>query len=321
MKGMDTAVAFDDVATLTNAWPHRLAVFTTATTFLLILAGGVVTSTGTGMAVPDWPTTFGYNMFLYPWSKMVGGIFYEHAHRLLGSFVGSLTLTLVVLLWALEPRVWVRAVGLGALGAVIIQGVLGGLRVVLAAPILAIVHGGFAHAVFALMGGIALVTSAGWQTPVSFACSADDRRLRRLALWTSVGLYAQVLAGTLVTHLGVRLDAHIFMAALISVAVVWLGFRIAPRRAEWPELARPETILRALWILQLTLGAGAYVARFHPGVMTSGPGMGLPLAVGHRLVAAVMLLTSVVLTLRIYRRTSRLDPAPSHEITSSTVTA
>jgi cytochrome c oxidase assembly protein subunit 15 len=112
-----------------NPWPHRLALATTVTTFLLILAGGIVTNTGTGMAVPDWPTTFGHNMFLYPWSQMVGGILYEHAHRLIGSLVGALTLTLAIFLWALEPRKWVRGLGIAALGAVVVQGVLGGLRV------------------------------------------------------------------------------------------------------------------------------------------------------------------------------------------------
>ena len=79
----------DDVGSVPNCWPHRLAVLTTAATFLLILAGGVVTNTGTGMAVPDWPTTFGYNMFLYPLSRMTGGVYYEHAHRLFGSLVGD----------------------------------------------------------------------------------------------------------------------------------------------------------------------------------------------------------------------------------------
>ncbi len=110
-----TGCVADSAGPAGNPWPHRLAVLTAAATFLLILVGGVVTNTGTGMAVPDWPTTFGYNMFLYPWSKMVGGVLYEHTHRLLGSFVGSLTLTLVIVLWAVEPRQSVRGLGIAAL--------------------------------------------------------------------------------------------------------------------------------------------------------------------------------------------------------------
>ncbi|HVN86635.1 MAG TPA: COX15/CtaA family protein, partial [Candidatus Binatia bacterium] len=139
-----------------NRWAHRLAVLTAAATVLLIFIGGLVTNTGSALAVPDWPTTFGYNMFLYPWSKMVGGIFYEHVHRLIASLVGSLTLTLAVLLWAFEPRHWLRGLGVAALIAVAVQGILGGLRVVLAQETLAIVHGAFAHAFFGLVAAIAL---------------------------------------------------------------------------------------------------------------------------------------------------------------------
>src|SRR5574341_2436098 len=114
-----------------NLWAHRLAVVTAAGTLVLIYVGGVVTNTGSALAVPDWPTTFGHNMFLYPWSQMVGGIFYEHSHRLIGSVVGMLTVAFALILWVTERRRWVRMLGMGAVVAVVIQGFLGGLRVVL----------------------------------------------------------------------------------------------------------------------------------------------------------------------------------------------
>lgn len=286
-----------------NPWPFRLAVATTAATFLLILVGGVVTNTGAGMAVPDWPTTFGYNMFLYPWSKMVGGVLYEHTHRLLGSFVGSLTLTLAVLLWAVEPRGLVRGFGIAALAAVVIQGVLGGLRVVLAAAGLAIVHGVFAHAFFALVAAIALFTSRGWRAEVSVVRSAGALRLRRLALWTTLAVYGQIILGTFVTHRGARLDAHLFGAAVVSVAVIALGFCVTPGRADWPELVLPAEALRVLWLVQLLLAAGAYVARFHAVDIPLGAALTLAFPVSHRLAGGLMLLASLVLTLRAYRRT------------------
>src|SRR4029077_4018027 len=113
-----------------SPWPHRLAVVLVCATFPLLFIGGLVTSKGAGLAVPDWPTTFGYNMFLYPWSKMVGNIFYEHSHRLVASFVGLLTLALAFLLWFRERRTWMRWLGVGALGLVMAQGILGGLRVI-----------------------------------------------------------------------------------------------------------------------------------------------------------------------------------------------
>src|SRR5262245_65461932 len=105
-----------------SPWPRRLALMTAIATLPLLFVGGLVTSTGAGLAVPDWPTTFGYNMFLYPWSKMIGGIFYEHSHRLIGSVVGFLTILLAVTLWYKESRQWLRWLGIVGLGAVIAQG-------------------------------------------------------------------------------------------------------------------------------------------------------------------------------------------------------
>src|SRR6266550_341505 len=139
-----------------SLWPHRIAILLAGATFPLLFIGGLVTSKGAGLAVPDWPTTFGYNMFLYPWSKMVGSIFYEHSHRLVASLVGLLTIALTVVFWLRERRVWLRWLSLAALGLVILQGVLGGLRVVLLQPTLAIVHAATAQAFFALTIGLAI---------------------------------------------------------------------------------------------------------------------------------------------------------------------
>src|SRR5258705_8661258 len=113
-----------------SVWPHRIAVILVGATFPLLFIGGLVTGKGAGLAVPDWPTSFGYNMFLYPWSKMVGNIFYEHSHRLVASCVGLLTIALAVALWFGERRTWLRWLGVTALLVVIAQGILGGLRVV-----------------------------------------------------------------------------------------------------------------------------------------------------------------------------------------------
>src|SRR6185436_4670006 len=106
-----------------------VALATLAATAVLIVLGGLVTNTGAALAVPDWPSTFGHNMFLFPWSRMVGGVFYEHSHRLLGALVGMLTLALAAVLWPRGGRL--RALGIVAVVAVIAQGVVGGLRVVL----------------------------------------------------------------------------------------------------------------------------------------------------------------------------------------------
>ncbi len=113
---------------------HRFAKFVAACTVLLVLAGSLVTSTDSGLAVPDWPTSYGWNMFTFPPSMWVGGIFYEHGHRLIASTVGFLTIILAVWLWLTEPRRWMRWLGVVALGTVIVQGVLGGFTVLFFLP-------------------------------------------------------------------------------------------------------------------------------------------------------------------------------------------
>src|SRR5206468_1298412 len=98
-------------------WLNRFAWITCVATLFLICSGGMVTSKGVGLAVPDWPTTFGYNMFLFPAAKWVGGILFEHTHRLIASAVGFLTIILAIWLWRSESRNWVRNLGVLALGA------------------------------------------------------------------------------------------------------------------------------------------------------------------------------------------------------------
>src|SRR5437773_12210264 len=143
-------------------WLNRFAWITCVATLLLICSGGMVTSKGVGLAVPDWRTTFGYNMFLFPASKWVGGILFEHTHRLIASGVGFLTIILTSWLWRSEPRKWVRNLGVIALGAVVLQGVLGGLRVTMLKDEIGIFHACLAQAFLGLVGVIALVTSISW---------------------------------------------------------------------------------------------------------------------------------------------------------------
>src|SRR5262245_26889980 len=142
---------------------HRFAAIVATSTALLLFAGGMVTSTGSGLAVPDWPNTYGWFMFSFPAKYWVGGIFYEHTHRLIASTVGFLIVVLSIWLWRAEPRAWVRRLGFLALGAVVTQGVLGGITVLwyLPGPV-SIAHASLAQLVLCLTVTIALVTSPGW---------------------------------------------------------------------------------------------------------------------------------------------------------------
>lgn len=245
-----------------HPWLHRFAVLTALFTMALLGVGGLVTSHGVGMAVPDWPNTYGYNMFLFPVSQWVGGIFYEHTHRLVASFVGLLTAILAVWLWVVETKGATRKIGaslilgvlalmgglmgvrehtvflglatvaaggmvfggyrslrdgqalrwLGilALATVILQGVLGGMRVVLYKDELGIFHATLAQLFFALICAIALLTSSWWGSNVplpasqatgrSGAAAFVSRNLRWLLLVTTAIILIQLVLGATMRH-------------------------------------------------------------------------------------------------------------------------
>src|ERR1044071_3088561 len=162
-----------------NSWLHRFAVLTAGATLCLLGVGGVVTSKGVGMAVPDWPTSYGYNMFALPVKFWTGGALYEHSHRLVASGVGFLTTILAVWLWLAESRRWLRWLGVIAFFAVVLQGVLGGLRVVLYKDQIGIFHATLAQLFFALTTSVALFTSKWWnQLSWSVGSGADLRNVR-----------------------------------------------------------------------------------------------------------------------------------------------
>jgi len=268
---------------------HLLALTTAGATFVLILFGGLVTNTGAALAVPDWPTTFGHNMFLYPWSRMVGGIFYEHSHRLIGAAVGLLTLILGVTLWRAGGRL--RWLGVAAVTAVIVQGLLGGLRVVLLQGTLAILHGCLAQAFFGLLVAIALLT-ARVTPPTPQGVSPGTRAL---TLATAALIYVQIVFGALLTHAG-RIDLHLAGALGIFVLAPMATARL--RRGDDGVAAAAARALLVLLGIQLLLGAGAFVGRFTSLPLPGGAVTGLALPVAHRLVGSLLLGAAVVLALR-----------------------
>lgn len=166
-------------------------------TLFLICSGGMVTSKGVGLAVPDWPTTFGYNMFLFPVSQWVGGIFFEHTHRILASVIGVLTIILAVWLWRAESRKWLRVLGIVALGAVILQGVLGGLRVTMLKDEIGIFHACLAQAFFGLLVLIAVATS---RAPSEAVPRTLHSRFLWLPIFTVSLIYLQLGLGATMRH-------------------------------------------------------------------------------------------------------------------------
>jgi cytochrome c oxidase assembly protein subunit 15 len=290
-------------------WLHRYATLVTASTVLLIAAGGMVTSTGSGLAVPDWPNTYGVFMFSFPMDKWVGGIFYEHGHRLIASTVGFLTVVLALWTWRAEPRAWVRRLGFAALGAVILQGFLGGITVLLLLPpAVSIGHAGLAQVFFCLTLSLALFTSSGW---LAMAEPVDDPMLRRVASATTALIYVQILLGATMRHTGAGAAipdfplafgrvippvwsvpvaihfAHRVGALLVIAAILATAGHVWRHHRGRPELMRPATLLVLLVVTQATLGAFVVWSRLDPFINTA-----------HVVIGALALGTSLVLTLR-----------------------
>jgi cytochrome c oxidase assembly protein subunit 15 len=196
-----------------NPWLFWFAVLTAFFTFLLLGLGGLVTSHEAGMSVPDWPNTYGNNMFLFPPAQWIGGIFYEHTHRLLASAVGLMTTVLAVWLWLKDSRQWMHWLGVVAFLLVVAQGVLGGLRVTLHMDSLGIFHGTIAQLFFVLTCALVLFTSRWWKglerrPPARREENSADKHavpeagapLRRLVLFTTILILVQLIIAAAMRH-------------------------------------------------------------------------------------------------------------------------
>src|SRR3954471_10972174 len=293
-------------------WHHRYAQLVMLCTVVLIAAGGMVTSTGSGLSVPDWPTTYGWNMFTFPMSKWVGGIRYEHSHRLIASTVGLLTIVLAVWTWRVEPRAWVRRLAFAALGAVILQGILGGITVLFfLPPAVSIGHAGLAQIFFCLTITMALVTSPGWKNAVQ---PVEDPVLRRVAAITTALIYAQIIVGATMRHneAGLAIPdfptafghlvppvwnakvaihfAHRVGALVVTAMVLATSSHVLYHHSQRRDLARPALLLIGLVFVQVTLGAFVIWSGKNPLINTA-----------HVVNGAAVLGTSLVLTLRSFR--------------------
>lgn len=295
---------------------HLFAAGVAAATGILIFAGGLVTSTGSGLSVPDWPTTYGWFMFTFPLEKMVGGIFYEHSHRLIASAVGFLILVLALWLWRVEPRRWVKRLGYVALAAVITQGILGGITVLWYLPDpISISHASLAQLVFCLTVSIALFSSRGWIRSSEQRNGVDDGRLRRLMAVTTAWIYIQIVIGATMRHTDAGLAipdfplafgriippywdqgiavhfAHRVGAVIATIFITAAAGHVFYHHRRRGELVRPAAVLLLLLVVQITLGALTVLSERHYIINSL-----------HVVTGGGVLVTSLVLTLRTWQR-------------------
>jgi cytochrome c oxidase assembly protein subunit 15 len=306
-----------------NLGLHRFALFTACSTAFLIFVGGLVTSTESGLAVPDWPLSYG---MLFP--PMVGGIFYEHGHRMVAAFVGLLTVVLAIWTWLKERRIWVRWLGICALAAVILQGLLGGLTVIYLLPTpISMTHACLAQTFFCLTIAIALFTSPGWKRGLpSIQLKGEAVSLHALCTMTTGAVYLQLFLGALMRHTDSGLSipdfplafgslipeftsenviihfAHRLGAVFVAGMVIWTFVRIFRFYSSYRLVYLPALVLLGVTGLQIVLGA-----------LTIWTAKSVFVTTAHVANGAVVLGVSFLLTLRAHGMAASRRPAPVYQ--------
>ena len=308
-----------------SLWPHRVAIAMVCTTFPLIWVGGLVTTHQAGMAVPDWPNTYGYNLFLYPLSTWLAGpfdLFIEHGHRLLGATVGLIAIAFVIAVFRTQTSGRLRFLAVAALVGVCLQGALGGMRVRLDERTFAMIHACLGPAFFSIAVALAAMTSSMWQSDVTPVREERGGKIQRLSAFTTILAYLQLILGAQLRHTPVDMSIgffrtmlyfHLLVATALMVHVVLMARATWHARANAGMLTRPAFGLAALMALQLSLGAGTWVVKYgwpkwlgeHAWTASYTVQredlVSSMIVTGHVAIGSLILATSVLLTMRAFR--------------------
>ena len=268
---------------------------------MLIIAGALVTSNDAGLSVPDWPTSFGS---WYKIPKLVGGVKFEHTHRMIAQGAGLLTIVLAIWTWRSEKRRWMRILGFSALGTVIAQGILGGITVLFyLPPAVSSAHAALAQTFFCIAVAMAVFTGQKWieeQPRIEF----DQRRpsLITLTLLSIFVLYVQLILGAMFRHHGLSWWPHVVHAGVVSFVLAWTAVRALSVYSQIEAVRRPAILMLSLVIAQLCLGFTAFLTRVAWGRDAVQPEIPMIIStVAHVAVGALLLASTVVLAIQVWR--------------------
>ena len=292
---------------------HRWSILLAFSTLLLVVAGGLVTSRDAGLSVPDWPLSYGKLM-----PPMEGGILYEHGHRMVATTVGLLTIVSVIWLFRAERRKWLRWLGVIALLAVVVQGVLGGLTVILLLPWwISTAHACLAQLFFSTTVAMALFTSDWWMR--GRVTSEEDTKypIREWSLIAPVCVLCQLALGAAARHKAIGSIYHISFSPFVTAVILWVSLRILVHYGRNRELRLAATTLVGITFCQVFLGIAAYMSRIAYADAVQPMPLMVTFTVFHVAVGALTMAASVALAILVRRNVM----APAREFAGSRITA
>ena len=286
---------------------HRFSIFVVCCTLLLLIAGALVTSNEAALSVPDWPLSYGS---LIP--PMVGGIRYEHSHRVIAGVLGLLSVVLAVWIWAQENRRWLRWFSVAAVLGIVAQAVLGGEVVrQLLRYWLPVMHACFAQIVFAGLLSIAVFTSRWWISDQPQIEDTGSPSIHTLAIANATVIYLQVILGAGFRHKEIPVWPHMVGALIVLGMVIWTAAVLRRRFEKSAAISKTRILLHAILGTQLLLGLGAYWSRLTTVDAPQPMPLMVTLTVLHTVVGALLFAVSILLVLLCYRLIPRRRELPA----------
>ena len=285
-----------------NALHHRIAIIIAVLTFIVIVAGALVTSEDAGLSVPDWPTSYGHILKLPPW---VGGIVYEHSHRMIAGLTGILTIVIAAFTLIYDRRRWMKVLGFAALGTIVVQGVLGGITVLhFLPPEISTAHSAVGQTFFCITVAIAVFTGRKWVENVPTPVADNGHpKVFVLCLYSIAILYLQLILGGMFRHHGMSWWPHVVNAVAVAVILTWTAVRALIEFPRVQAIRRPAALLLFTLMIQLLLGFAAFLTRVAWAGTQANNSMVIS-TVAHTSVGALLLAITSVLTIQVWHHTA-----------------